>query len=69
MKIGDRVLAHVNNGSWSPCQVIAITGDIVVVSGDEEQRRARQSGRRPIGVGLHRHMVRETNMVKPIDNA
>jgi len=69
MKIGDRVVAQVNSGSWSPCQVVAIKGDIVVVSGDEEQRRARQSGRRPIGVGLHRHMVRKTNLVKPIDNA
>jgi urease beta subunit len=69
MKIGDRVVAQVNSGSWHPCQVIAIKGDIVVVSGDEEQRRARQSGRRPIGVGLHRHLVRKNNVVKHIDNA
>jgi urease beta subunit len=69
MKIGDRVLAQVNNGSWQPCQIIAIKGDIVIVSGDEEQRRVRQSGRCPVGVGLHRHMVRENNVVKPLDNA
>jgi hypothetical protein len=69
MKIGDRVLAQVNGGSWCSCQVIAFKGDIVVVSGDEEQRRARQSGRRPVGVGLRRHLVRENKLVKPIDNA
>lgn len=69
MKIGEQVLAHVNNGSWCQCQVVDIKGDIVVVSGEEEQRRARQSGRRPIGVGLSRHMVKKNNVVKHLDNA
>jgi hypothetical protein len=68
MKIGDRVLAHVNNGSWTPCDVIDIKGDIVIVSGAEEQTRARQSGRRPIGVGLSAKLVKKNNVVKQLDN-
>lgn len=61
MKIGDTVLANVNDGQWCKAQVIVIKDDIVVVSGEEERRRAAQSGRRPIGVGLPQEMVKESN--------
>lgn len=63
MKIGDVVLAEVNGGKLVPCQVIDIKGDIVVVSGEEERRRAQADGRSPIGVGLHRDLVKEKKLV------
>lgn len=61
MKIGDAVLANVNDGQWCKAQVIAIKGDVVIVSGEEERRRTAQSGRRPIGVGLPPKLVKESN--------
>lgn len=64
MKIGDEVLAKVNGDSLVSCQVLDIKGDIVVVSGEEERRRARADGRNPIGVGLARNLVNPIKMVK-----
>jgi hypothetical protein len=58
MDVGDAVLAKVNNGQWVPCEVIEIIGDIVVCSGGEERRRANLEGRRPVGVGLNRQLVK-----------
>jgi hypothetical protein len=64
MKIGDAVLAKVNGGLFVPCEVIDLKGDIVVVSGEEERRRAQAEGRNPIGVGLSRELVKHNKMVK-----
>lgn len=64
MKIGDHVFANVSGGSLAPCQIIGIKGDIVIVSGEEERRRAKAEGRSPIGVGLHRNLVNAANTVK-----
>jgi hypothetical protein len=64
MKIGDDVLAKVNGGSLVPCQIIGIKGDIVIVSGEEERRRAKAEGRSPIGVGLASNLVNATRTVK-----
>jgi hypothetical protein len=64
MKVGDAVLAKVNNGQWVPCEVIEIIGDIVVCSGGEERRRANLDGRRPVGVGLSRQLVKKSISVK-----
>jgi len=61
MKIGQTALACVNGGQWCVCEVIDIKGDILVVSGEEEQRRAAESDRYPIGVGLPCELVKSIN--------
>jgi hypothetical protein len=59
MKIGDTVLAKVNSGQWTCCQIIDIKGNTYVVSGYEELNRAKEAGRPPVGVGLPRQLVKE----------
>jgi hypothetical protein len=58
MKAGDAVLAKVNGGQWTPCQVIDIIGQTVVVSGQQEREWAQSDGRAPVGVGLPRQLVK-----------
>ena len=61
MKIGDTVLAFVNDGEWVEAQVIDIIGNIVVVSGDEERQRCALVNREPVGVGMRRQRLKEIN--------
>ena len=58
MRVGDNVLVPLFGGETGSGQLIAIKGDVVIVAGDEEMRRASDAGRSPIGVGFKINVVK-----------
>jgi hypothetical protein len=64
MNIGDTVIVPLLGGEIGSGQLIAIKGDIAIVSGSEEIKRASDAGRSPIGVGFKINVVKPKKVVK-----